>query len=299
MEKTSEFSGIRRYLEPDSPFPEELEIGEHETVATKTIDLGNDPDTGENIVRLLADQTWPTHGESSLTGESIPPPREIQPSNQDATRTAPISVVRRAIKELQTGELDERALLLIGDVDVNSPTFRRLYVEARCQSYLDSPLGRHHMPPLSLLNQPATALPTDGPARSNSEHPNRISHSQMLEMAKKNPWAINSLRDLFNHHGPLVTLVISSAMATALQIHLKILGGAHWQLPLLMVIMLLPAALHLRGMHGRDHLDFYKPLFGYLFAYLSAFILLYIFESYGEAILNSMRGSPDVISQPR
>ena len=298
MEKTSEFSGIRRYLEPDSPFPEEIEIEEREAVVTKAIDLGNDPDTGENIVRLVVDQPWQPHEEGSLTGETIPPPREVHPSTQDPTKTAPISVVRRAIKELQTGELDERALLLIGDVDVNSPTFRRLYVEARCQSYLDSPLGRHHMPPLSLLNQPATMLLTDGPARSNPEHPYRISHSQMLEMAKKNPWAVNSLRDLFNHHGPLVTLVISSAMATALQLHLKVLEGAHWQLPLLMIIMLLPAALHLRGMHGRDHLDFYKPLFGYLFAYLSAFIFLYIFASHGEVILNSIRGNPDLLSQP-
>jgi len=88
----------------------------------------------------------------------------------------------------------------------------------------------------------------------------------------------------------MVTMVVGAAAAAALQLHLKVLGGAHWQLPLLLLIMMLPAALHLRSMHGRDHLEFFKPLVGYLVAYLSAFVAFYILDSFGDSVLSNMTG---------
>ena len=173
-------------------------------------------------------------------------------------RGVPIGVIRRAAREIDTGSIDELAMLRVG-VGPDSADFKKRFIEMRCEEYLKSPGSRKYDLASIHWHEPDLVEQSVG-AHSANDSPNPPadrdrSHNLVLS---KNPWAVYSLRDLFRHQGPLLTLTVGALVFCGYQIALS-LGPEVSPVAIvaLIAILLLFIYVPILRMYGND-----KQVFG-------------------------------------
>jgi hypothetical protein len=123
---------------------------------------------------------------------------------------APQHIIRRAIRDLESGSLDELLVHRLIGLDRESAEFRQEYINLRVESL---------MRPRSSFS-PCTELA----ANSNSDRETSTFTSKAKprivprEVNYKSPWAVNTLGDLWSFFGPWLTFIVALELYSSYQL---------------------------------------------------------------------------------
>lgn len=126
----------------------------------------------------------------------------------------PRSVVRRAMAELSSGDVDDRTALATELINRSSPEFAARYVEERLREYRrGAARKKHHSPFDSLVTVSANATtPLFVAAREEESVPptRTLQSDNAMNPQHKSPWGIYTFRDLWTHHSIPCTLLVAA-----------------------------------------------------------------------------------------
>lgn len=185
------------------------------------------------------------------TGDSELPLKEsknIYPIANDSSvfvlpMEPPLHAIRRAIRELESGSLDELVINKLISLDRKSAEFREEYVRIRALSLV------RPRPSAPSFNESYIIM---GGAEE---------QSLQEEISYQNPWSVNSLWDLWRFFGPSLTLVIVLQLVFSLKLS-ALLGKLHippGNFPSSMIALIIASLslytsyLVLNGCKGREY----------------------------------------------
>ncbi len=157
----------------------------------------------------------------------------------------PLHAIRRAIRELESGSLDELVINKLISLDRKSAEFREEYVRIRALSLVRT------RPSSPSFNESYIIM---GGAEAQSRE-------EQEEISYQNPWSVNSLWDLWRFFGPSLTLVIVLQLVFSLKLS-ALLGKLHIPLgnfPSSMIALIIASLslytsyLVLNGCKGREY----------------------------------------------
>lgn len=185
---------------------------------TKDLSGGEeDPD----IIRLEPSGTSDFAIEFPFRKLSLPAPK--MSDSASLPRGVPIGVVRRAVRELETDSIDALTRFRLGVGGTDSSEFRKRFIEMRCEDFLKSSNNRKKASDFVYLYGPDLVEQSVGAHSANdSPTPPRDSDRSHSLVLSKNPWAVYSLKDLFRHQGPLLTLTVGALIFCGYQIALSL-----------------------------------------------------------------------------
>lgn len=203
----------------------------------------------------------------------------------------PRSVVRRAMAELSSGDVDDRTALATELINRSSPEFAARYVEERLREYRRGAARKeHHSPFDSLVTVTANATtPLFVAAREEESVPptRTLQSANAMNPQHKSPWGVYTFRDLWTHHSIPCTLLVAAIAFGCYGISTIVdIGTYLWAFGIIITSMILGTTGYLRSHFGKDQSAFPVPLFSLIFAWFTVGAVLVVANHYGASLLN-------------
>jgi len=173
---------------------------------------------------------------------------------------APPHVMRRAIRDLESGSLDELLVHKLIGLDRKSAEFRQEYIRLRCESL---------MRPRSTFSPCKDLIANEWRETSTFTSKENVKIVPQ-EIHQKNPWSVNSLGDLWTFFGPWLTFIVALQLYYSYQLG-SLLGSQemlHGNLPInigtviIALLSLATSAFVLMRCKGNDYKSFIPRLAG-------------------------------------
>lgn len=173
---------------------------------------------------------------------------------------APQHIIRRAIKDLESGSLDELLVHRLIGLDRESAEFRQKYINLRVESL---------MRPRSSFS-PCTELVVNSDRETTSFTSKAKPRIVPQEVNYKSPWAVNTLGDLWSFFGPWLTFIFALELYSSYQLGSMFESQEilHGNFPInigtliIALVSLATSVLFLMRCKGQDYKNFIPRLAG-------------------------------------